>query len=405
MTRFRCRLGTPAGAIAEQEHEAESAESLRAHLEDQGYCVLAVTPLGRTSPGGRMGRRSWRRRVRGHDLLILTQELLALVRAGLALPSCIDLLAERSGHPRLREALRAIHEALKGGAALSAAVAEHPRIFPPLYAATIRAGEQSGALAEALTRYLEFLRRLLALQKKVLSALLYPAVLACASTAVIIFLVTFVVPSFTQIYGDLDARLPLPTQILIRATRWFKFHLLWIGGGLAFGLVSLNRWRQTAAGRFWTDRLLLRLPALGEVFQQYALSLFCRTLGLVVGGGIPLVPALEVAAGGVRNSFVQSRLRTTIPEVAAGQNLASALERTGVAPSLAVEMIAVGESTGSLQEMLGHVADFFEGEIDMRLATLVSLVEPAIMISMGLVVATIVVIMYLPIFHLAQAIR
>lgn len=400
MPTFAIRYGTSQGTLVTEERKAESAAALRRQLEGEGLFVFEVSPRG---PGLAVRRPG--RRVGARDLLVLNQELLALVRAGLPIVAALDLLVERARNRRLRQVLSQVREAVKGGSALSDAAAAQPRIFSRLYAASLRAGEQSGSFPEALARYVEYQKRMLALRKKVTQAALYPAVLAGASAAVVIFLMTFVVPTFTRIYGDLEARLPLPTQVLIGTTRLVRDLFPLAAGGIAVAALALWRWRQGSAGRQIMDRWALRLPVLGNLLGRYAISRFCRTLGMVLGGGIPMVPALEVAAGAVGNAHVRSRLEGTIRPISSGSSLAGALEASGIAPGMSVEMIAVGESTGALVEMLGHVADFLDEELEVRLNSLASLIEPAIMLTMGIVVAGIVITMYLPIFNLASVVR
>ncbi|MBI4390489.1 MAG: type II secretion system F family protein, partial [candidate division NC10 bacterium] len=344
----------------------------------------------------------WRKRVSRKALLAFTQELLALLRAGLPIMAALDLLIGRAAHPSLRETLEAVREDVRGGASLSAAAARHPRVFPPLFVASVRAGEQSGALPATLGRYLTTLKHFLALRRKVYNALMYPSALVVITGGVILFLLTFVVPTFSRIYTDFGARLPLPTQLLVSTTeqvraQWPLLLALLLATGFSFAW-----WRRTPRGRAALDRLVLRLPWAGPVLHRYALSTFCRGLAAVVGGGTPVVPALEVATGAVSNAHVASRLRTTAPRVVGGSSLARALEETGIATPMLLEMVAVGESTGALEEMLGHAADFADEEVDVRLSSMAGLLEPVIMAAMGLVVAAIVIVMYLPIFHLVS---
>jgi type IV pilus assembly protein PilC len=403
MPQFVCRLATPTGAVLDRECEAEDAAVLRQQLERDGYHVFGVRP--KAAGLRRPTVLSWRKRVSRKTLLAFTQELLALLRAGLPVMAVLDLLIGRGAHPTLRETLQAIREDVRGGAALSAAAARHPRIFPPLFVASVRAGEQSGALVGTLGRFLTTLKHFLALRRKVYNALMYPSALVVITGGVILFLLTFVVPTFTRMYDDFGASLPLPTQLLVATTEWIR--AIWpllLAALLAAG-VSFAWWRRRPEGRAILDRVILKLPWAGPVLHRYAVATFCRSLAAVVGGGTPVVPALEVATGAVSNAHVAARLRTTIPLVMGGSSLARSLEQTGIATPILVEMVAVGESTGALEEMLGHAADAADEEIDLRLSSMAALLEPVIMAAMGLVVATIVIVLYLPIFHLASVVR
>jgi type IV pilus assembly protein PilC len=386
------------------EVEEESAETARRSLEAKGYFVFDVAGTGRSQmrprlPSLRPGR------LGAQALLVFNQELLALTKAGLPILTALDILSERSQQPRLVAMLAEVREAIKGGMALSAAFARHPRVFSPLYTATIHAGEQSGNLVDALARYVDYQKRILALRQRFRAALTYPALLCLASVAVTLFLLTYVVPTFTLIYGDMEAELPAATRLLVAVTGRMRGLLPILGAGVALVVIGAWRWRATPAGRRTIDRLALRLPWVGELLQGYLFSRFTRTLAMMLGGGIPMIPSLQVTLTTVGNAYVGEALEQCVPRVAAGATLADALGSTGVVPPLVLEMAAVGERSGSLGEMLGHVADLYDGEVDTRLAALAAAIGPVIMVGMGLVVAAIVIIMYLPIFHLSAAVR
>jgi type IV pilus assembly protein PilC len=404
MTLYSFKVGTASGSMQTLEVEAESSEAARQGLEAKGFYVF--------HPAG--GAAAWPRlrlphlfaaRVKPRALLVFNQELLALVRAGLPIIVVLDLLRERTQQPRLRSVLDAVREDVKSGAALSAAMAKHPAIFGALYTASLHAGEQSGNFVDALTRYVEYQKRILALRQRLRAAMTYPAILITASVAVILFLLTFVVPTFSKIYGDMDAGLPVATLVLIRITGHLRSVLpltLVILAGIG---VALWRWRRSTQGRRLTDRWILAVPWFGVLVSGYLFSRFARTLAMMQAGGIPMIPSLETTLGTVGNAHLADRLRTAVPRVAAGSSLADSLGKTGIVPSLFLELVAVGENSGSLGEMLGHVADLYDSEMDTRLMSLAAMIEPIIMLGMGLVVAAIVVIMYLPIFHLSSVVR
>lgn len=404
MATFACRIATAGGKVLLQDREADSPDRVRRQLEAEGYYVFHVLPRTSGSPFRLSLPSAWRR-VRKKDLLILNQEFLALIRAGLPILAVLDLVIARQTHPRLRRVLEKLREAVKGGASLSDAAEQHPEVFPPLYVASLRVGEKSGELPETLARYIAHLKRVIALQKKLGSALLYPALLLVLTTAVVTFLLTVVVPSFSQIYLDFGAQLPYATRLLLAFTGLIREYLLVMLPIPLLGFLALWQWRRTRGGRLALDRILLRLPLLGSIIQRFSLATFCRTLGTVFAGGMPMVPALQVAAGSVHNRASQDQLSRAIPAVTGGASIAAALEGVKGAPPLVLEMVSVGERTGGLEEMLHHVADFLEEELDHHLSAMATLVEPAIMVTMGLVVAGIVITMYLPIFHLASVVR
>lgn len=404
MAQYSFQVGTPTGSIQTLEVAGDTPEAARRSLEGKGYFVFDRQEQACTLP--RLGRPAFLApRVTPRGLLVFNQELLALVRAGLPILTALDLLRERGQQSRLRSLLEAVRDEVKGGAALSAAMARHTQVFGPLYTASLHAGEQSGNFVDALTRYVEYQKRILTLRQRLRAALTYPAILLTASLAVILFLLTFVVPTFSTIYGDMDAELPVATRILVGITGQLKRLLpLAALAVAAFGL-ALWRWRLTPEGRRLTDRWILALPWVGTLVSGYLFSRFARTLAMMQAGGIPMIPSLETTLATVGNAYLDGKLRTAIPRVAAGNTLADALDRSGVSPPLLVELVSVGESSGSLGEMLGHVADLYDAEMDTRLTALAAAIEPVIMIGMGLVVAAIVVIMYLPIFHLSTVIR
>jgi type IV pilus assembly protein PilC len=258
---------------------------------------------------------------------------------------------------------------------------------------------------DALSRYVEYQKRILALRQRLRAALTYPAILISASAAVIVFLLTFVVPTFSRIYGDMEAELPAATRMLVAITGNLQSVLPLVTGILVVAVVVLWRWRRSPQGRRVTDRWIMRAPWLGTLASGYLFSRFARTLAMMQAGGIPMIPSLETTLGAVGNAYLAERLRSAIPRVAAGGSLADSLGRTGIIPPIILELVSVGENSGSLGEMLGHVADLYDAEMDTRLTALAAAIEPVIMLGMGLVVAAIVVIMYLPIFHLSAVVR
>jgi len=404
MAHFSFKVGTPKGSIQNLEVEADSREAARRSLEAKGFFVFEAE--AKTGPSSRLRLPDLRgSRIGARALLVFNQELLALVRAGLPIIVVLDLLRERNQNPRLRALLESVREEVKAGAALSVAMAKHPAVFGPLYTASLHAGEQSGNFTDALTRFVEYQKRILALRQRLRAALTYPVILIAASFAVILFLLTFVVPTFSRIYGDMDAELPAATRVLVTITGYLQGALPVALVGVGVAGLALWRWRRTPQGRRLTDRWIMRLPWVGALTSGYLFSRFARTLAMMQAGGIPMMPSLETTLGAVGNAYLVDGLRAALPRVAAGGSLADSLAKTGVVPSLMLELVSVGENSGSLGEMLGHVADLYDSEVDSRLTSLAAALEPVIMMGMGLVVAAIVVIMYLPIFHLSSVVR
>ncbi len=388
------------------EADGETREAARRSLEERGYFIFREA--GRSEPAIRAPAPRFLFRIDSvspRAFLVFNQEMLALVKAGLPILTSLELLGQRSQHPHLRAILGEVRTAVRGGAALSTSMAKYSRVFPTLYTAALHAGEQSGNFVESLGRYVEYQKRVLAIRQRFRAALTYPAVLCAASASVVLFLLTYVVPTFTKIYGDAEAALPMATRLLVTATTWLRelFPVL-AGGGAVIGVV-LWRALRTPGGRRRLDWWLLKLPWMGQVVRGYVFSRFARTLAMTLTGGIPMIPALETSLETLGNAYVIGAIRSIVPRVAAGSSLEAALAASGAVPPLVLELVAVGETSGSLGEMLGHVADLFDAELDSRLATFTAVIEPLIMIGMGLVVATIVVIMYLPIFNLSAVLR
>lgn len=381
--------------------EAASIAALRQTLEDQGFFVFRIRkrPLQFLLDKGRVGRR-----IDSRELLTFNQELLVLIKAGLPIIQALDTLLDQGGKSSLVEVLRQVREDVKGGAALSDAFSRFPKSFPPLYIASIRAGERTGDLPQTIRRYIAYLKRVEGLKKKVVSALVYPSILVTVAVLAVGFLLIYVVPTFSRIFQDSGSALPLPTQILITITSGLKnlFPLFVVATVLL--IAAFRKWVATDTGRFTFDSLLLVLPFLGQTLTRYAVSGFCRTLATVIGSGVPIIEGLRMSVGTLNNRLLERKVLGAIGRVEEGALLSSSLGDIDMMPPLAIRMIAVGETTGALEEMLNDVSEYFEEDIDARLHILTTAIEPAVMIFMGLVVGGIILTMYLPIFKIAGAV-
>lgn len=400
MSIFTCKIGSADGRIVVKEMDALNPEMLRQSLEEQGYVVfeLRKKPMQFLLDGG-IGRK----RIGNKDLLLFNQELLVLLKAGLPVIQALDTILE-SGAGKMNEILSSIREDVKGGVAFSSAFEKHPRVFPHLYIASIQAGERTGDLPQTIRRYVAFLKRTEGFRSKILAALFYPAILITVAVLAVALLLIYVVPTFSQIYTDSGAALPLPTQILINFTGALKRYLL-LFLGLTFVAATLfRRWSETETGRYAVDGMKIRAPLLGSVVTRYSVAGFTRTLGTVLGSGIPIVEALRMSVGTLNNKVLERALLTAVIRVEEGSRLSSALESIKLMPPLALRMLSVGESTGSLEEMLSDISDYFEEEIERNLQVLTTAIEPAIMIVMGVVIGVIILTMYLPIFKIASTV-
>ncbi len=381
--------------VADELMAATTAE-VRQTLEAKGYLVLEVQKKAAGLMGGRTGQK---------DFLIFNQEFVTLVKAGLPILQALEILHRRMEKPVFKTALAGIIEAVKGGTALSDAMAAHPLIFPPLFTSTVRAGEQSGALVDVMKRFIEYQKRMLAVRRKLVTALAYPVFLVFALVAVLSLFFLYIIPNFTQMYSEQAGKLPMLTELLIAFTNVVSKGAPLILLALAGAAVGLYLWQKTAPGKQLLDGLKLRIPLVRSLLIQYLLSQLTRTLATVLRGGIPLVQALDTTAGVIGNSVMARRLTKSRELVTEGVSLADAFERTKLAPDMTVRMIEVGESSGDLPAMLEEVSDFYEQEVESRLTVLTTMIEPVLMLTMGIVIAFIVVALYLPIFEMGARLK
>ncbi|HTY42997.1 MAG TPA: type II secretion system F family protein [Thermoanaerobaculia bacterium] len=402
MTEFRVKAGWPDGSVAEQSVLALDAGAARLDVERRGGHVFEIRRQGFSLSGAKGKGRG---RVKMGEFLIFNQELIALLKAGLPVVRSFEILLERQKNPTLRRVLGDVRERVNSGMSISEAFAEEGDLFPRLYWTSLKAGEKSGEIEAVLRRYLKYQKTVIALTRKVVSTLVYPAILIALSAGLITILMTYVIPRFTEFFADFNADLPLLTVVVLGAATFLRANVLWIFGGLIGGGFFVSRWLKTSVGRQWFDALILRLPIVGGIFRRFAITQFTRSLATLLGGGTPLVPALENAADAIGNRSVSRKVREVVPKVREGRELWKTLEETGIFTDLTIEMIKVGESSGALEEMLSSVSEFYDEEIDLLLARVISFVEPAILVLMGGVIVTILLSVYLPMFRLMSAIK
>ncbi len=403
MPAFTYRVARTDGTTLEGQLEGENESTARAQLEGQGMCVLqlrqkglwAATHSGQTRRTGKISLQ---------DSLIFNQELVALIKAGLPILRVCDLLIERARQPRFRAVLEEVRKDIRGGASASDAMSRHPEHFPGLYIATIRAGEQAGNLPEVLQRYIQHLKLMIGLRQKMAKALAYPTVLLAASVGLVFFFLTFVIPIFMEIYRDSTKTLPLPTQMLLAIVETVQAYLM-PGLIVSVGLgIACTIWVHSESGRRTWDHLLLKIPWVGETLMKHHTIQFTRSLATILSGGTPLVEGLQIARASLSNRSLSAGLHLATDQVRDGATLSASLGEQGVLPRLALEMVTVGEETGSLDQMLRDVAEFYEGDLDYRLNQMTSFVEMALLLFMGVVLGTLLVVMYLPIFEMAASV-
>lgn len=413
MATYVCRLGLPDGAVAVRTIEAADDGALRTEIARLNARLFSVRVAGdapkalATGRGAALSRLSFGSRpVKPAEFVVFNQELVALLKAGLPIVAGFEILLERQENARFKRILVDIREQLISGVALSDAFLSHGEVFPRLYATSLKAGERSGEVEKVLRRYLSYQKILAALRRKVTGALVYPAVLIGLSIGLVTILMTYVIPRFREFFAGFEAgQLPLITRVVIGTADFLRANILFVAVALFVGAVAFTRWKATVAGRLAWDAFLLRIPFVGPILRQFALSQFARSLATLVGAGTPVVPALEIAAGAVANQRISDAVASVVPRVREGAEVWRSLESTGTFTSLAVEMIKVGEATGALEEMLTNVSDFYDEAIDAQLGRIVSLIEPIILVVMGVVVATLLLSIYLPMFTILSNIK
>jgi len=402
VAHFHYRAAHPDGTIVENTIQGESEHSIRTQLEGQGLLILELK-----GGSGKTLVASFPQKAKSlplREFLVFNQELLALIRAGLPVLQCFDLLSERTTRQAFQQALFSIREEIRGGLSISKAMANQPVYFSELYQATIQSGEQAGNLPEVMKRYIDYLKLVIGVREKVTKALAYPSFLVVFGFGVVGFLLTYVMPTFAEVYAESHTQLPFATQLLLDVIDQIWSWLPWALAILIIGGTAFYSWSRTPQGRLTIHWILLRLPLVGDVILKNQVIRLTRTLATILAGGIPLLSALQVTARAMTNRVFAQALDSTIHHVRDGMSLAQSLKQENFLPRMTIEMVEVGEETGALEAMLLEVAEFHEGEMDLQLSRLTTWIEPVLLVVMGVMVGGIVIIMYLPIFQLAGAV-
>lgn len=395
MGEFVCRVADGNGRVFSHVEAASSLAEARQKLAERGLYVYSVET--RSSLLSALTNRQTSRQVGGSDFLILNQQFNTLIKAGLPILRALDLLADRATSPKLRPILGQVRDRVREGKSLSEAVAE-AGVFSKVYSTALLAGEKSGNLSGVLDYYIAYQRVSTGVKKKILATLVYPVLLISVASIIVTYLVTFVIPKFALLYRDLGVELPGPTQFLIALTVDYRYVILGIIAALFVAAFGLFLWSRTEEGGTAFDRLKFRIPVVGDTLLKFQTAQFSRTLATLLTGGTPLVAGLQTASDAISSRLLRSTVTQATQMVREGESLHSALAAKAVVPELALDMIEVGESSGALAPMLTSVAEFYEEEVSVRLAALVSIIEPVILIFMGLLVAFILISLYLPIF-------
>src|SRR4029453_14643529 len=399
---FRCRLGTPGGEIVEGIYVAEDEARLRREFEEKGLYVLAIQRAGRAALGSfKLPRRT---RISSREFLVFNQELATLLKAGMPLVQSLDILRQRVSNPLLKTVLDDVYERVRAGSSLSESFEAQGTLFPGVYAASLLAGEKSGSLEQVIRRYVAYVKVISGVKRKTISALVYPAILLALACIVVAIIVLRVVPEFGAVYNQFDRELPLSTRIIVSFSSFAVpyFFLVVLGvAALVFGFVA---WLKRPGSRRRFDKWMLGVPTLGPIAQKFATSQATRTLATLLGGGIPLGNPIDVSARSIGNQYLAQELTKAAQQVREGRALASAMMASGAFPDVAIKMVEVGESTGALQEMLTSLSEFYDEEIDTSLTRFITIVEPALLVIMGIIIAALLLSLYMPLFNLSSMI-
>jgi type IV pilus assembly protein PilC len=399
---FRCRLGTPTGEVVEGVYIADTEARLRRELEEKGLFVLSLQPRGWV-PGWSSAPR--RRRVSRQEFLVFNQELATLLKAGMPLTQSLEILRQRVTNPTFKAVLDGIYEKVTSGTSLSDAFGAHADLFPPVYSASLMAGERSGNLDAVIRRYVAYEKLVGAVRRRTLSALIYPVILVTMMAVLIAIILLKAVPAFSDFYATFDKPLPLSTQLIMAVSNAAVSNFWLLVGVVVAAVVIMFFWSRQPSQRAVLDRYLLQIPWAGATTRKFFTAQTARMLSTLLGGGIPLVNALEISVRSLSNRYMSSGLDEVRRRVQEGQGFGSALRARDVFPDVAVKMVEVGESTGALQDMLNSLAEFYDEEIETEVERVTRLIEPVLLVVMGIIIALVVLALYMPLFDLSSVVQ
>ena len=392
---------TRTGQTISGEMEAPNREAVVAQLRRQQVLATSIKPKAKDIEikipgfGGKVAEK---------ELAIVTRQLATMIDAGLPLVQCLNILAEQQENKVFKKTLNEIRADVEAGSTFSAALRNHPKVFSTLYTNMVEAGEAGGILDTILNRLAVYIEKSLTLKSRIKSAMFYPMTIVSVALVVVIFLLIYVIPTFQGLFANFGATLPLPTVIVLELSNFVRAYLLYmIGGGVGL-IMGIRAYYRTAGGRKRIDGLMLQLPIVGPLIRKVAVAKFTRTLGTLVSSGVAILEGLDITARTAGNTVVEEAVQKARSAIAQGKTIAEPLQESKVFPPMVVQMIAIGEQTGALDRMLNKVADFYEEEVDIAVGTLTSLLEPLMVIFLGVVVGGVVIAMYLPIFKLISVI-
>ena len=402
MPYFLCRLATDDGRLLKESCLAPSREECRKYYEARGFCVLAIhKDWGKVQ----LSLSSLDRRVGQKDFILFNQELMYLLRAGYPVLRSLELVISRTKNQNLKEVLMRVAGEVRSGRTLSEAFTPFQERFSTVYIASLLAGEQSGSLPQAIGRYTDYAKEIDRTKSRIRAALIYPSLLLVFSFSLLMILINFILPSFSGFYSDFRSDLPGITRLIMAVAMAVRHSMLFLLLALVLLVAAFFWLKRREKSRVWLDRLKLRLPYARRVWVESGVSLFSRTMGLLLGAGITLLQALVISCRAIPNRFLVHRLSGVPDNIKNGQNLSDSLAKAGFFPSLALDMIRIGESSANLEGMLAEVSVVYDERVRSRVDTFVSLIEPVLIIVMGLLVAAMLLSVYLPIFNIIRITR
>jgi type IV pilus assembly protein PilC len=401
MAEFLVKMADERGHVLQQVESGVSEQEIKDRFAQQGFLVYSVKSRRNLLS---LGRQNTKKAIKSDIFIIFNQQFLTLIKAGLPIIKSLNILGKRQKNANFKAILENVQERVKSGELLSEAF-EAQGATTKIYTTTLLAGERSGNLEEVLGRYIAFQRISISFRKKLISSLWYPGLLLCALTVMLTFLMTYVVPQFADLYSTLNAKLPTTTLFMLSIGRALQKDYLIILAAIAAIVISAILWVRSDQGSKSLDAIRYKLPLFGQVWMKYQIAMFSRTLSTLLSGGLPLVPSLETASHSINSFKISSNVEHAAKRVREGRALSFSLEETGFFPDLAIEMVEVGESTGALPSMLNSVAEFYEEDVQNSLSTAMQLIEPVILIFMGITVAFVLLSLYLPIFSLGAQVQ
>jgi type IV pilus assembly protein PilC len=397
---FVVKYAKPSGEVLESVQIGQTEDEVRHHLQEQGMLPISVKTRGVSL----FRRRERQKPINPDNFIVFNQQFVSLIKAGLPILRSLDLLKAQIKNPALQRHIADVRDRVHSGAMLSEAL-KAQMVFPTVYTASIYAGERSGDLAEVITRYTGYQKTVLAVKKRFLTSLIYPAFLVVLCIVMVSVILAYVIPQFAELYKGLNSQLPLPTRILMSVSTNLRSNMIFIVPAVLGSIIAFKLYIGTANGRTWLDRMKLRAPVVGDLWTKFSMAQLSRTIATLLTGGTPLLSTLQVVRDASDNTVISESIRTAVIDVQDGKPLSDSLEKTGHFPNLAIEMIRVGEQTGALPEMLNHVADYYDEDVNNKSAVLLSVVEPVILIFVAIFVALILISLYLPIFSLGSQIQ